>query len=257
LKIESARSILTVENRGTIMFRPVWAFAGAGLLGTVGIAGAVIVASSGDEEEIVHQVETAAASPLTPGPGVRLFRWGGISLLIPDTADLLVLQESTPTGSLGVRITRDTVPGDDIVSTTLIDAENGTIVSSAILEEDRFFIDAILATLTVSELDTATASWPYNASAPPDSERQVKEWAPKFSFLPPGLDTGFHVYQGIGDPGGEFIGMTNGRSTVVVSDDLSSGQLLVEYHVDLEEDRAPLERWVAEVKMCGSEIECS
>jgi len=45
------------------MIRPLWGLVGVALLGTAGVAGTVIVASSGGEEEIVQQVETATASP--------------------------------------------------------------------------------------------------------------------------------------------------------------------------------------------------
>ncbi len=44
------------------MNKPFWALAGVALLGTIGISGVVIVASSGGEEEAVQQVETATAT---------------------------------------------------------------------------------------------------------------------------------------------------------------------------------------------------
>ncbi len=45
------------------MIRPTWAgVAGVALLGTVGVVGAVIVASPGGDEEVVQQVATASAS---------------------------------------------------------------------------------------------------------------------------------------------------------------------------------------------------
>lgn len=42
--------------------KPLWAVAGVALLGTAGVAGAVIVASSGGEEEVVQQAQTATAT---------------------------------------------------------------------------------------------------------------------------------------------------------------------------------------------------
>lgn len=49
--------------------RPLWAVAGVALLGTAGVAGA-LVASSGGEEEVVQQVGTATATAagVTPSP---------------------------------------------------------------------------------------------------------------------------------------------------------------------------------------------
>jgi len=46
--------------------KPFWALAGVALLGTIGISGVVIVASSGGEEEAVQQVQTATAPAPSP-----------------------------------------------------------------------------------------------------------------------------------------------------------------------------------------------
>ena len=48
------------------MVKPLWALTGIALLGTAGVVGAVVVASSGGEEELVQQIETATASPSAP-----------------------------------------------------------------------------------------------------------------------------------------------------------------------------------------------
>ena len=60
------------------MVKPLWALAGVALLGTAGVAGALVVASTGGEQEVVQQVETptvtgeASATPessRSPSPG--------------------------------------------------------------------------------------------------------------------------------------------------------------------------------------------
>jgi len=45
------------------VFKPLWAIAGVALLGIAGIAGTIVVASPGGEEELVQQVETATPTP--------------------------------------------------------------------------------------------------------------------------------------------------------------------------------------------------
>ena len=51
------------------MVKPLWALAGVALLGTAGVAGALVVASSGGEEEVVQLGTTGTAtSGLTPTP---------------------------------------------------------------------------------------------------------------------------------------------------------------------------------------------
>jgi hypothetical protein len=62
------------------MIRPTWAgVAGVALLGTVGVVGAVIVASPGGDEEVVQQVATATLRRHLPAvplqvPRSRLYR---------------------------------------------------------------------------------------------------------------------------------------------------------------------------------------
>lgn len=46
-------------ERGRPVIKPLWALTGLALLGTAGVAGTLIVASPGGEEEVVQQVETA------------------------------------------------------------------------------------------------------------------------------------------------------------------------------------------------------
>jgi hypothetical protein len=53
------------------VIKPLWAITGVTLLGTAGIAGAFVVASSGREEEAVQEVETTSSTPdasVTPTP---------------------------------------------------------------------------------------------------------------------------------------------------------------------------------------------
>jgi hypothetical protein len=102
------------------VIKPIWALAGLALLGTLGIVGAVVVAFAGGEEEAVQQVETAsptkgaakgpnfkptatpevAATPVSTAPvvcvrvaepGLKLFRWGDISLQIPADGSIRAL----------------------------------------------------------------------------------------------------------------------------------------------------------------------
>ena len=252
------------------MVKPVWAsFAGVALLAITGVAGALVVTSSEGEEEVVQQVETATPTggdakdprntPTVPAvttpsqpPGAVKWRWGNVTILVPDTPDINVLSQSTPAGGPGIEIIRDTDHRDNIFSRIVLDATNGNIVINEVRSEDALAVDALLATLSVSSPDRS-AAWPYTGDPPPAIERKVYGAYSYFSPLP---ETGFHLSGGIGDPGGEFIGLSSVGGAVVVSIDPRTGQLLLEYHVNFEEDRAPLERWVAEVEICGSETEC-
>lgn len=189
---------------------------------------------------------------LTPGPGVMLWRWTNVLIAIPEDDAVYALAESTPSGGHGIRVVRDRrVAGE--LSHALIDAETGAIILSEILDEDRAIMEAILATIKVSPLDPATAPWPYDGLSPSADQR---DFAAGFSFLSPAPETGWHPYSGIGDPCCEFIGMTNGRSTVVVSLHPRTGELVVDFPWISEEDRPAIERWLESVQVCGTEAGC-
>jgi hypothetical protein len=49
-------------QKGFVLNTPLWAVAGIAILGTAGIAGAFVVASSGGEEEVVQQAEPATVT---------------------------------------------------------------------------------------------------------------------------------------------------------------------------------------------------
>ena len=49
------------------MSKPLWALVGIALLGTAGVAGAIVVASTGGEEEVVQQVQTGTPTAIVTG----------------------------------------------------------------------------------------------------------------------------------------------------------------------------------------------
>jgi hypothetical protein len=248
-----------------------WILPVLGLIATLGIA-------CGDEGEDLPSpaptvaptsgtflTSTPAASSQTKGPtptasaSETLWRWVNVSVLIPADSDVYVgtdqlfAEQKPPSGGPAVRLVRDTSPGDDKLSVVVIDAETGTTVTDEVLDEDRDAIDRILETLYVGELDSSTAAWPYSGSISPDAPRETSGG---MSFLRPDPSTGLQVYGGVGDPFGAFIGLTNGRSTVVINVDPATGQLEVEYPRISDNDRPAFERWVGTINVCENEVKC-
>jgi len=200
--------------------------------------------------------ETATPTPAPAAKG-QLWRWVNVTVVKPERPDIFVFRSVLPDGTRwGVEIMRvrepKTVTEAELVSSVLIDAETGAIVREEVLPEDRAAIDEVLRTLKVGPLDRATAPWPYSAELPADLPRET---AGGMSFLRPDPASGIHLTGGLADPGGEFIGITNGRSTVVIGLD-STGSLDVDSAHVVPEDREVLERWASQVKLCGVEVEC-
>jgi hypothetical protein len=247
------------DNRGA-MKAPF--FIVAALLGL----SAVFACGDGEEEVAPAPTEPPSVTPgpvltvaPTPVPEGTLWRWVNVTLVIPATSDVLVdtdvipVDAKPPAGGPAVRLTRDTNPGDDIFSTVLIDAETGLVVSDEVRESDRAPIDAILLTKSVGALNRAAAPWPYNDTI---SSGPVREVVPPFGFVRPVLATGLRVYGGITDPCCEFIGMTNGRSTVTVSLEPNNSQFNADYSHVSAEDLEAMTTWVATITHCRTETEC-
>jgi hypothetical protein len=106
-------------SKGSDVIKPIWALAGVALLGAAGVTGAIIVASSGGEEEVLQQVETAtttasaiatrtqSASPsatASPEPTPS----GETPVPIP--ADWQTYND--PEGRFSIRVPRDWLPED-------------------------------------------------------------------------------------------------------------------------------------------------
>ena len=244
------------------MIKPIWAFAGIALLGTAGAVGAVIGTSSGGEEEVVQQVETAtptkgaAKDPRTTptgtprpsaGPGETLYRWANLELLIPDGSGMAA---GPGAGAISL-VNHDFVlvkgerEDSRITSTVVIDGDTGAIVEEQVLEQHRQELDRVLATLRVGSFDRTNAPWPYNGEPSLDL---VRERAGGVRYMRPSPSTGLYVGGGIGDPGGEFTSIRNERSVAFVQRTPTTGEIVLDSTLVVEEDKPVFERWLATVR---------
>ncbi len=249
------------------MIKPIWALAGVALLTTAGVAGALVVASPGGDEEVAQQVATPtrllldkqsvtpALPPLTPGPGVTLWRWGNLTVLIPDGSGISASPGAVdyPGKLLHFLIGKVDPKDSRISSTVVLDSETGAIVEEQVLDQHREEMDRVLATLTVSAFDRTTAPWPYNGEPTPDLAQEV---VGGIGYLSPPPATGLYVGWGLGDPGGLFIHIRNERSVAFVQKNPVTGELTLDTALVLEEDRSIFERWLATIKPCDAETAC-
>jgi len=251
-------------------------FAGALLLAGVGTAGGVYLAGTGGEEEVVQQLETAtpsvSATPaggtpsalqaLTPGPGVTLWRWGNVTVLIPDTSDITAYPDTIyldDTGSQsrpGLRVIKTDPDDSRISSYVLIDAEDATIFSQDIREEHQIDLELVLRTVGVSPFDSSTAPWPYNPDPPSDLSFSSSLG---YHYPVPPRATGLYTYSAIADFGenaGGFVGIRNGRSVATVRWDRATGELAKDLSYVSPDERPVFRRWVDAVVLCSEEAPC-
>ncbi len=243
----------------------VWAALGAiAILGASAAVG-VYVASPGGEEEAPPAVqETATATPpeatlpvgtavptptlpaLTPGPGVTLWRWANVSVLIPDDAEISVGRTTfgavahPPAGGPVLIMLRD---GSGIT----IDALDGRIISSVIRDADHPDFDEISNTIQVTPPpDLSSLPWPYDEEIPTHEKSQqgnTRYWEPDPS-------TGFAVrflireFEGGGD---EVLALENFRSRRFV--DVSTGTVIGTNDRIAPEDAQAIDRWTDAIEV--------
>jgi len=259
------------------MIKPTWAAVGGlALLGTAGGIG-LLVASSGGEEEVNKQVATppvvSAAPALTPGPGVTLWRWMNVTVLIPSASgitagpNVLYLDAQGTQSRQVLSVGKADTDDSEIFSYVQIDAQNGMVLSQQILDQHRAEIELVLATIAVSPLDAKTAPWPYNGEGPTNAPREAPFG---ISLIRPDPATGIFIdyvysadvgYRGGVTPapcegGSQGIQVRNGRSSAGFWVDAKTGSLcrnLTNVHPD---DLAAFERYSADVKRCGTDVQC-
>ena len=261
--------------------KPLWVAAGVALLGIAdGLA--VLTAACGSEEDPVRQQESATplvsvslpVPSLTPGPGVTLWRWVNVTVLIPDGSDITVgpqpiyLDPQGTESRQGLSFGKTDPEHPEINSQVRVDAENGTVVSQDIREQHRAVMEMVLATLAVSALDRSTTPWPYNGEPPQNGTREV--WG-GMSYVRPDPATGIIVETAIGSyarggestPGeceiladGKAVAIRNGRSSAGIGLDATTHAPCKTLSHVLAEDLAAFERYFSDVKRCNEEIQC-
>jgi hypothetical protein len=195
----------------------------------------------------------------TPAGEGQVWRWVNVTVFIPEGSDVGVGQASVgpdlkpPNGGWALEIWRVDEEDEDVFSNVFIDADNGAILSENIRDEDRSIMEAVLKTITVAPLDRATAPWPYGGELSAGSPR---EQTGAFTFIRPDPATGLYVFGGIGDPGGKFVGLRNGRSVAFITLDPETKALKTDTSGVMPEDLAAFERWLGEFKPCDAVSEC-
>ncbi len=231
-------------------------------------AGGLYLATRGETVEEVPRpnadLQTAAsptAQPDQPPAKGQLWRWVNVTLTVPvpepDGSGIYVFRTKSglkpPSGGHVFEIIRYIASSGVSTSSAVIDAETGIVLAEDLREEDRALFQQVLDTLVVAPLDPATAPWPYNGEPPPHLKRDN---AANVSFLVLPPEIGLNVYSGTADPGGDFLAITNGRSTAFITFDPSLGTVSTESTNVLPEDQAVFQQWLATVKGCGTEAAC-
>jgi hypothetical protein len=253
------------------MIKPVWTLAGVALLGAAGGVWLLVTAPLGSEEEGVQQADTVtpAAPRLTPGPGVTLWRWMDVSVLVSNDSGIRATPDVTYFDDQGT-ISRDSLrigkadPDDpDVVSYALIDAKDGTIHAMQINEGHRAEMELVLSTVSVSPLDPATAPWPYNGDPPDNWKDPTVALTGPWPYIPPDPGSGMYadfVSASFGCSGHcpwvecallfQSISVRNGRSQAFIGMDSVSGAVCKQLTTVHPDDLAAFERFLDLTEQC-------
>ncbi len=104
---------------------------------------------------------------------VEVVRWGNVTVQVTEQSGVSAVQgfapaEIKPPDGGQVLIL---VKGE---SRLAIDADTGQVVQDTVADADRAAIDAVLATLTVKEIDEKTAPWPYSSTLPSTPRERLR-----------------------------------------------------------------------------------
>lgn len=193
---------------------------------------------------------TAAASP---GTGETLWRWGNVTIVIPNDSGIIVNPGGDALAGLRAPLALSKLSSDDSFNSSLvwIDPDDGRVIEEDVLTQDRAAFDSVLATITVSPLDVKTAGWPYKEQPTTDLTRRSEG---ALSYISPSPDSGLYVAMGVSDPGGPFIKIFNQQSAAFAL--LQDDSLVFDTSLVVEADMPVFKLWLAEVKPCDAEIEC-
>jgi len=211
------------------------------------------------------------AAPLTPGPGVTLWRWMNITVLIPDESRItvgpapIILGDEGRQWRPGVDLVKDD-PDSGITSRVVIDAENGKVFSRDVAAQQRAEMDSVVASVEVSPFDPATAPWPYNGDPPAQAAKEIS-YGMTLPRPDPAAGILVTAYTGSGGGrgdappaechgGSEGLSIWNGKSQAFVWIDANTGALCKDVTYVQSADSAAFERFLAQVQRCGKDVQC-
>ena len=250
------------------MIKPLWAVAGVALLGTVGIAGALVVASSGGEEEIVQQMETATPTPggakgprytptgtpstqetpagcdpnPPPPPGTKLWRWGDLTVHIPESGiRVLGIPEQEGGPSLEISPLADPDHGIEI------DARTGAVairVDDDAQADNEAEVNGVANAIKICPIDRSRAPWPYTGDPPATMPISLG----KVRYVEPDPASGIQVLIGGECANGcrDAVAVRSAHSTMDI--DVETGEMWPSSNIAPGE-REAFERYLASVQI--------
>ncbi|MCJ7511182.1 MAG: hypothetical protein MUP14_09910 [Dehalococcoidia bacterium] len=185
----------------------------------------------------------------------RQVSWGNVTVTIPSGSDIqdLRLMDDPPAEAQGFTGPVLKLIGSGHESVVTIDAETGKVVRDDVLASDRAAFDAILATLTVGQAQTAagaSAPWPYGATLPSTPRRQLGP----ITFVEPDPAAGIAIsiveYDGLEpNTSGSSVEFYNTRSALWI--DAKTGELESDLSAIHPDDREAFDRLFAQIEVAS------
>jgi hypothetical protein len=216
------------------------------------------LASCDRTEEDTSQAATDQPTPvptesagLTPSADVTLWRWGNVTILVPNDSGIYPLRniagpvEHPPDGGPVINLIR----GDD--SGLTIDAVTGEVLWASVVDSDQKAFDAIVGTIDAGgSMDVDSLPWPYDAKEPEFSkvEREgLRFWDPDPAS---GLTVSYQVGDSVSGGSESFI-IESVKSRRAV--DAHTGKVVEGYGQVAPEDQEAFDRWIASVELASAE----
>jgi len=176
---------------------------------------------------------------------VQVVRWGNVTVAVSSDSGVTAAPGSALSGERqSVLVLKK---GDSFID---LDAQTGAIVQEKVADSDRPAIQAVLASLQVSELDEAKSAWPYGSGAP----ALPRERFGAVTYTPPDPASGIVVSTGIADTFTDqgsfpFIQVANVGSSLFLN--AQSGLVDGPSTLIATEDEEAFKRFLSEVEYLG------
>jgi hypothetical protein len=208
--------------------------------------------ASASETPSASVAATATQPARTPGPGETLWRWGNVSVIVPDESGIIVrrdLAHPTNPGDGGPMICLTVAhPDTGLYSAMCVDADTGAVLSREVAEVDKTSIDSAIATLRIDVAAADSLPWPYSPVRPEEGKQRQKN----VTYWEPDPAAGVTVHLVVSDfvgGTGEFLVLQNVRSKRVV--DAASGKVVITNDRIAPEDAVAFERWSESIEIAN------
>lgn len=206
--------------------------------------------SSSPEPAVTNTPSDALGTPdesptqVSPDPGSVQFRWGQITILVPDEEFAVTRYRAYPEGLGAGRPVLCFAPRDAPANPggVCLDAEDGTILRDDTADFQREAIDAVLGSVRIGEGESDPPPWPLGVQDP-----EMEKTGGKVRFWQPHPASGIALSITAVEPSGAYIQIESARSVMAI--DATTGDVISE-RTDIDpQEQESFDRWLNAVEV--------